>query len=419
MLVQHRDGFVAVCRRQLASSRRALSPIALPHFDFLSPAPPLAQMAPKRNISAANVTSKRSKVSRELETLENKEDDLKFQKDLDKVVAALKKDHSKMKKVLLVLAMDTVDKFDRTLYFPSDLANRSVTRVPQKFLTDSFFPMLGGPSTPLMKALCKADPKAAHKILCRLCVVSLGDPIGPLLKEAWLQTYKKRVEDMGSRFEDIQWDSNFVINWSLCGHWTLKPDMPANCPDPRQHKYETINFRGVSINLAESTGGLDVRGHWFVSVNYDHRAACLHNPDKSFIIIPCFTLLTKERMALLAPPATLAIEDGMVEARDDDDDRHDDGADCGKSNDDSSTAPAASDGVMPSPARADAGTPASKATALALASDAESPAPKAISVAAAASVGGVRPPPPAAKANKASQAEVAAMLAARAGGADM
>lgn len=235
----------------------------------------------KRAISSANVGAKKGKVARELECFEKSDDKLQFQRDLKSVQELLEKHPSRMKKVLLILQMDESDNVDKQMYFASDLANRSIARVPQKFLADEFFPnQVGGITVAQMKALCKADPKVAHKMLCRLCVLSPTAPIGPLNKSQWSALYKQRIADMGNSMAAIVWDENFEVKWAAIGHWQLLPALPQGMADPRKHLYDTIKFRDVAISLpVGGANGIEIRGHWVIHENFDHRAAFLQNPD--------------------------------------------------------------------------------------------------------------------------------------------
>eukprot|EP00971_Amphidinium_carterae_P155097 3075603-Amphidinium_carterae.1 len=81
----------------------------------------------KRAVSGSNVASKRSKLSRELDILDTKEDALEFQRDVQWVVGELKKNPDRMKTVKNVVKLkDKAVKFDKTLSLNPDLEGRQL-----------------------------------------------------------------------------------------------------------------------------------------------------------------------------------------------------------------------------------------------------------------------------------------------------
>eukprot|EP00971_Amphidinium_carterae_P029927 588797-Amphidinium_carterae.1 len=141
----------------------------------------------KRAVSNSNVASKRSKLSRELDVLDSKEDALEFQRDVQWVVGELKKNPDRMKTVKNVVKLKEKSvKFDKSVSFNPDLEGRQLSRIPLKHLKDSFMAELGF-TCQEAQALCKVDSKALHKLLYRLCIVDECDPLGPLSISEWNQ----------------------------------------------------------------------------------------------------------------------------------------------------------------------------------------------------------------------------------------
>ena len=95
---------------------------------------------PKRDVSASNVQSKKTKLSNELAGLEAQSERLAFQNELKETIKDLKKNPSKLKTVKIVMAMDEGAVVDKKVEFSHQIANKTLARVPAKHLCDELFP---------------------------------------------------------------------------------------------------------------------------------------------------------------------------------------------------------------------------------------------------------------------------------------
>jgi hypothetical protein len=254
------------------------------------------------------VSSKNRKVARELAGLLDTSNSVAFQKDLAAVTEQLQKDPERMASVKMVIAMEKVGTPGEVASFNTDLIGRTLNRVPTTHLTEVFFPkVLGGISKAQMKALVKADPKAAHKILYRLGFLSASDKIITVKKDEWNSVYSQRVKDMCGNPKSICWDADFNIQWQQCGHWKMLPEIPARIDDPKSHTFDSISFMGCTVALSsEDDSDMKVRGHWGVQDNWCHKSAFVQHPDRKWMKVPCFTYLKSERYLELGPAPLVA-----------------------------------------------------------------------------------------------------------------
>lgn len=296
-------------------------------------------MAPKRRATSdANVGAKRCKVAREVGKLLEKEDRLEFQSDMEWLREELEKNPDKMKTLKAVVKMSQPVKYNKDESFNPDLEGRSLARVPQKHLTNSWMPQLKGLTNAEINAIVKADSRAPHKILQRLAIVPLWMPLGPLDKKMWNQLYTDRVLAMGESLTTIKFNRNFEIDWPGCGHFQLLPPLSDECADPSSHVYTEIAFKGVSVPLSDDC--VIFKGHWRIDMNWSHLEATLVNParpnelkflcskffgpDRLKELVPIMDLPSapapsKSLPALPAPEHALAIEDTNGEQKADDD----------------------------------------------------------------------------------------------------
>jgi hypothetical protein len=275
-------------------------------------------MAPKasRAVSSSNVGAKRAKVSRELSALREREDALEFQADLEFVKTELAKDPDRMKSVKAVFRMPAADDKPKDEFGPS-LEGRQLARIPLKFVADKFFGQLeGGMTAAELKALQGADTKVALKLLCKVCVVTPSEPLGPLSHEAWLRAYTERYLAMGSTLPDIKWNRKFEVDWQASGHFSLWPKCESD--DTENHIFQFIDFKKNRVPLGDD---LKIKGTFIIAENWCHSGAKLMEPSKPWIAVPCWSFFSAVRaikdiepLFLSCPEKkTLAIADGIAE----------------------------------------------------------------------------------------------------------
>ena len=108
--------------------------------------------------ASSSVATKRSRVSRELDSLEDKEEKASFKLKLKQLAKAfLKKEPEKLKRVQMVMKMDARKSWDKTVHFAPDLEGRHLARLPAKFLHERFLLVVTNHSAERLKKMLKLD----------------------------------------------------------------------------------------------------------------------------------------------------------------------------------------------------------------------------------------------------------------------
>lgn len=281
-------------------------------------------MAPKRAVSAANVSAKRGKVGRHLDSLTESENRIEFQKDLGWVMDQLKSNPEKMQSVKAVLKMDKSERWDRAANLNPELNNKAIVRLPPRFLAFEFFVAMKTITRNEMTAIIRTDGRAPLKMLMRLCVVPPSCLIGPLQKSRWIDLWTNRMQCFGHGLALVSWDRDFNIDWMRSGLFALHPEQPEDT-DSSKHIYKDIEFLGMRASLE---GDVVVRGTWTVASNWSLYEAELVNPSRADMRLKCSSFFAPKLIEDRVPPMNalpesplpalddkkkVAIEDGAID----------------------------------------------------------------------------------------------------------
>eukprot|EP00959_Pyramimonas_sp_CCMP1952_P098791 2065331-Pyramimonas_sp.AAC.1 len=91
-------------------------------------------MAPKRRVSANNVSSKRGRVGKDMAKLLAQEEKLEFQNQMAELQADLMKDPSKLKQVRTVMKVELPTDHQPANHLNPDLLGKVMEKLPLKYL---------------------------------------------------------------------------------------------------------------------------------------------------------------------------------------------------------------------------------------------------------------------------------------------
>ena len=260
-------------------------------------------MAPKRNVSKANIESKKRRLENDIDELVTKQDELAFQADLRWVEAALKQHPHKMKSIKAMLKMDEGMAFDPATELSPDLLRRSVSRLPLWFLrlflaTTKLF------SEKEVQAITKSDTKAGLHLLQRLCLLPLTAQIWSNKQKDLLDYFMQRFQQFRAAVCPIVFDAHYIISWSQSGVYKLLPLVAEHAEQDEDtlaaHVFTNIAGLGREASLQ---GVYIVRGNWYIERNWDPCEAVLVCPSMPSVRPLCIQFFGASARLQLEPEA--------------------------------------------------------------------------------------------------------------------
>ena len=101
------------------------------------------------------------------------------------------------------------------------------------------------------------------------CVANTS-PFGPTNIDSWIALHEGRHADLGTPLARLAF-KNGSVDWSVCGWYSLRPAVPTECKNLRDHLYTEIVCNGLNgVNITVSLADFDVRvtGTWQLEDNF-------------------------------------------------------------------------------------------------------------------------------------------------------
>ena len=140
-------------------------------------------------------------------------------------------------------------KYDSRVQFNSENAEKTIIKVPPKFLNEQFLLRVGF-VVEAFKALFEKDRMVPNKIHMRAATITKSCLFGLLLYAQRISWMQQRVDLFSFSHTSIKYDEHFVIDWANSGHYSFQPPKSEERP-PNEHRYTRIVFKGKSVTLGD------------------------------------------------------------------------------------------------------------------------------------------------------------------------